>query len=450
MADSRAPRPTPLSRRRFLGALGTGAATAAGLSACRGTPSNGGNGGASGGGTTLTATWWGEQSRIERFAQAMEMFAEASTDNVTITPEYMSFDGYFDRLATRVAGGDTPSLFQLHSASLGEYVGRGVVRELDDLVEVLGMADLPENVLDACRVDGRLMLVPLGLATQPTIVVDMTQLAELGVEAPPVDWTLDDLDAIVREIAAASDGEVYGITDLGGNELGLENYIRSAGNEANMFTADGALGFERDTVVEWLTRWADLREAGAVPPMDVSAEATGGFDNNLLVRGRAAMTLGPSSKGIEAFQNLVEGELQLYQFPRRDVAATVLTPIEWFAMSADLSDEQAQTAAELCHYLLAAPEALSLTQLQSGVPLFEEGREQLRSELDTPAATQIFANYDQVSENALWARNPYPPGTGLEYVALLGTINEQVGFGELDVEAAATQFYDGAQAMVTG
>lgn len=441
-----------LSRRRFIGTMGGGLAGAVllGATGCRGGLGGGtdtGGGENSGKGVSLTATWWGEGKRSERLVEAITLFEQDNPD-VTVRGEYSGFNGYFDKLATRVAGGNPPNIFQLHAVSLGDYISRGVVRELDDLLaDPLGLDGLPENVAESCRYDGAFMVVPLGLATAPAIVMNPAALEKAGVEAPGAEWSMEDFIALVGEIAKGTGGELFGTTEMGGAFPAFECFIRSKEAGANLFTADGGLGFDEDDVLEWYGIWAELRANRFAPPMEVSA-ASNGFANNEMVRGLAAMTMAPSSKGIEGYQNLMEESLQMTQFPRRKVGGTLLTPIEWFALSARMDDEAAEAAARLCNFVLTDPESLSLTQLMRGVPLFDEGREHLRTELDTPVAEQIFANFETVQSTEPWARVPYPSGTGAEFTAALGQQNEEIGFGEVTVEEGAARFFEEAQGLV--
>lgn len=285
---------------------------------------------------------------------------------------------------------------------MGDYVSRGVVRELDDLLaDPLGLDTLPDYVKDSCTFDGSFMLVPLGLATAPAMVVNTAVLERLGVDLPPADWTFEDFGALVRAVNAA-DSEMFGSVDASAKFVAFEHFVRSREQGANLFTPDGEIAFTVDDATEWFATWEELRADGAVPPMETTSAAQG-FEADPMVTGLAAMTMAASSKGIEGHQRLVEDQLALFQFPTRNVEASLLAPVEWFALSADLSDEEARVAAEMCHFILTDTEAMSTVELHHGVPLFEEGREFLRAEIDTPVVQQIFDNVDEVAATDPWA-----------------------------------------------
>lgn len=129
---------TTRSSRRTLLALGLGAVGAAGLSAC-------GRGfGGSDSSDAIEFMFWGEGDQNEKLLDALDLFQK--TDGApTIKAQYQGFDGYYDKLATRVAGGNPPDIFQIHLPYLTEYIERDAVLALDDYVGDLGLEDLPRT-----------------------------------------------------------------------------------------------------------------------------------------------------------------------------------------------------------------------------------------------------------------------------------------------------------------
>ena len=211
-----------LSRRGVLGAGVGGLFALAGCSGLRGGSSNG-----SGSPNTISLTWWSEGKRAQRTLDVAHLF-EKSHKGVHIDGQFSDFGGYYDKLATRVAGGNPPDVFQVHITEMADYAKRGAVRPLDDLVpKPLQLGGLPSYILDSCRYQGKLYFVPLGLATQPSLVYSRTKLDKFGVTAPDPVWTLDDFVQFSRTVTKASGGKVHGTSDMGGSPAAFEAFVRS-------------------------------------------------------------------------------------------------------------------------------------------------------------------------------------------------------------------------------
>ena len=61
---------------------------------------------------TLRVTWWGSQTRHDLTMAAIEKFQE-KYPWITVEPEFTSWDGYWSKLATQVAGGLLPDVIQM-------------------------------------------------------------------------------------------------------------------------------------------------------------------------------------------------------------------------------------------------------------------------------------------------------------------------------------------------
>src|SRR6266536_5766825 len=113
-----------LSRRGFLGIAGAGVASAA-LAGCGFAPSSSDSGA---GGNSLTFRWWGGNARNDAYQKAVKIFTQKT--GITVTTQYSGYDGYFDKLNTEFAGGNPPDLFQMDTALVSTYAGRGVLTDL--------------------------------------------------------------------------------------------------------------------------------------------------------------------------------------------------------------------------------------------------------------------------------------------------------------------------------
>jgi len=120
-----------MDRRGVLRLLGGGALAvpvAAALAAC---------GDDKGNSPTTTSTepvelsffWWGGDARAKLTDDALALYTKKHP-NVTFKKTWQANQGYFDKLATLVAGGNAPDIFQIDDNYLAEYAGRNATLDL--------------------------------------------------------------------------------------------------------------------------------------------------------------------------------------------------------------------------------------------------------------------------------------------------------------------------------
>lgn len=432
-----------LSRRGFLATAAGGLLAAAGCRGLSGSSSNAG-----GGDHTLSLTWWSEGKRAQRTLDVAHLFEKANK-GVHINGQFSNFNGYYDKLATRVAGGDAPDVFQVHITMMADYAKRGAVRPLADLVpKPLRLEGLPDYVVESCKYKGKLYFVPLGLATQPSLVYSRTKLDRLDVAPPHADWTLGDFTRFANAVTKASGGKVYGTAEMGGSAPAFEAFVRSKGTE--LFTAGGRLAFDQDVLEEWYGLWDELRKAKAAVPMKISAGVQG-FANDPLTTGQSALTVAASSKGIEGYGNIVKDKLESVPFPRHrkgGPVGTLVTPIEWWALSSKMSEDKAELAARFADFAITDQKAVSIWAADHGVPLFSDLRAKTYPHANA-TTKQIYDDFETVEKTHPKARTIYPPGAGELLENVLTEQNQNVGFGKATVRKAVQTFFSEADRILS-
>ena len=433
-----------LARRSFLGLAGGAVAGAVGVGAvgCRGLVPHTGSGNAK----DLSASWWAEGTLNELHVKVLKQY-EASHDGVTVQAQYQPLDGYDDKLSTELAGGNAPDIFQLRRQTFSEYISRGAVRQLDDLVPgTLPFDRLPKALQAAAQYKGHWYAIPLGLATAPAVIGDKVVLRDLGIEAPKADWTLADFEKVLRTVHKKSGGRYYGSTDMSGNEVAISAFL--AGSKKLIFNDDGQPGFSRDDLTQWWGMWDRFRKEGLVPPMKVTA-AGKGFTTDPLVKGKSAVTLTASSKGINGLQPLVKHELELFSFPRRSengVTATSVGPIEWFALSSKLDAVKAKQAADLAMFFVDNPKAIMTLNLAHGVPLFKQRRRQTYDR-QSKINKLLYDNVQQINDLGPAPVAAYPPGAS-ELLAEMSNQNQLFAFGKVPLDKAVDEVFAAADRLL--
>ncbi|MBF8186143.1 carbohydrate ABC transporter substrate-binding protein [Nonomuraea sp. K274] len=425
----------PMSRRALL----AGTAGLAAITGCRGLTRRS----SAATGRDIDFFWYVEGKRA-KYTQAIARAYEKANPGTTIKERYTGFASYWDKLATQVAGGRTPDVFQLDITRLAEYAERGAVRPLTGLVpDPLPLDRLAAAVRPSCEYRGELHFIPTGLSTVPAVLYNRTALRELGVPEPDREWGQEEFEGFCRSVGERSGGKVRGSSDFGGDVNALESYLRSRGT--GIFGADGSLTLTEDHLTEWWEMWDRLRRDGLCTPMTVTAEG-GGFENSPLIKKKSVISGAYSAKGIAGFAALTTDELAFVPFPRERRGGrigTMVTPVEWWAVSADAPEAKARAAAAFCAYALGDAVAARGMVVEHGIPVFESLRAATKASADELVRLTI-EEYERSAGEDPAPRHIYPVGAGELFDQVFGKQNQDVGFGRATVATAVTRFFDEA------
>lgn len=409
----------------FGGALGTGMATAAGA---------------------LTVAWWGEGDQNKRTADALNAYAAKS--GITVDAQGTNFNGYFDRLATQVAGGNPPDIFQVYLATMAEYAARGTIEPIDKyLGSTIDTSGWEQAALDSTSFNGSQFFVPLGLSNQPAIIYDKTLLDGVGIALKP-DWTLaefkDTCLAIAKALTAKNGKTAYGCDDLGGSIPVFEAFVRSKGK--NVFAAEGGLGFTKDDLAEWYQFWSDGRGNGMVVPPE--ARKQGGFEASPIIIGTAPIVAAASTKGLQGYQSLSKNDLNFNPWPRYSADAErveLVTPIEWMVISA--SSSQKDEAAALLNFMVNDPASIAAMGIAHGVPVSSKLRKEIAASGKLSATEKKIYDATDAALPHSKPRVVFPPGSGPLVgpgTPLLTLLNQQITFKQIDLKGAVDRFFSEA------
>lgn len=124
---------SPAKRRRLSRRVATSALailTAAGLAGCtQGAMSEG-----AWGDTGDLTYWMWDSNQVPAYQACATAFEEKNPD-ITITIEQFGYDDYWNKLMTSFVADSAPDVFVDHSSKYGDYASRGLIENLDDLVE---------------------------------------------------------------------------------------------------------------------------------------------------------------------------------------------------------------------------------------------------------------------------------------------------------------------------
>ena len=395
----------------------------------------------------LRMTWWGGEARTKAYQEALAAFSRSHKD-IVVKTDSSGYDGYFDRVNADIASGAPPDLLQMDTALVSEYAGRGILRPLDEYVgRALDVGAFPSALLAAGTVDGKLYGVPSGTGGV-LVTYDATTLKTVNAQPPPSDWTWPDLAEYATKLAEKLGGKVYGVSDGGGDDEGaLQIFVRQRNKD--LFTAEGALGYEAQDLHDWLTYWDEMRKRKAAPPGEITSAAQNDSAKNPLITGHVAMTFG---SGLEiSLPPLTSHELDFVPVPNgppgsaegQYLSGGVLLSV--FARSTSASQ-----AVGVIDFLANDEEAIRTMGLTRGIPPTERAREVAATQLG-PAQQRALAATDVVAARVAAAKTPQPPsppkGAG-QVKELLFQNNLAVAFGRKTIPAAVESFIAGARSAL--
>jgi multiple sugar transport system substrate-binding protein len=385
---------------------------------------------------TLRVTWWGSQTRHDLTQQAAELFTE-KYPHITIEPEFSAWDGYWERLATQIAGKNLSDVFQQDYQYLKQYADNGVMLDLTPyLGNGIDVTNIEENTLQGGAVDGKVYAISLGLNSQ-CVVWDPELFEQAGVPEPPERWTWQEYIDTAKQLHEKLG--IYGDEHFASSHYhGLNLWLRQHGY--SVYGEDGkSLGYTDDQLfADYFQMDVDLTKAGVFAPVDIRDEITS-VENQLIVTQKAAMlgSLGGSNQ-LAALMNASGRQLKLASLPMTEgeKSGQFLKPSQFFSVysGTELTDE----AILWIDFITNDLEANRILKGERGVPISSAVREDLAPTLDD-AQKEIFRYIDSVSKFAHPIGLPEPPAHA-ELDGILKNIRYEMVSGQISTLDGAKKF----------
>lgn len=386
----------------------------------------------------LLVSWYGGQPVHEGVEGALNAYSQGA--DVPITTEKAPFGDYWDKLATQVAGGQGPDLIRMSMTWFAEYSERGALLDLSSYVgEAIDTSGLDEEAAESGRTDSGLFGIGQSSITQTTFR-NPELVAEHDLELPAT-WSWEDFVTFCHKFTDAAGPEKYGTTDAGGDLQLFEVWARQHGTE--LF--DGAsLAVGADVIEEWLAMWHDLRQAGAAPPSDISAESDT-FETSQFSVLNAAVTFGWVQQ-LTFFQPVLpDHPLQVADVPGMTAGSLegqFLKALDFWSVLS--SSGNPDGSADLIDFLMNDPDAATSIGLTLGVPPSQAARDALDRSPDT-ADGRAIAYVEDVRGRTGPSPDPWPMGYGALQSSEFPRLNQDVGFGSTTPAQAAAAFIETAK-----
>jgi multiple sugar transport system substrate-binding protein len=391
---------------------------------------------------TIRFDWWGNPDRAAATEKAVDLF-ETKNSNITVETSYAEFGAYFQKLATQIAGGGAPDVFQMDYRYVREYADRNQLAPLNSGDAKVDTGKVTEQLLSGGTVDGKLYGIP---PTQNTQVFnyDPAEWTKAGATAPTDGWTWADLGAAAKKVSDASGGKVRGVADFGGIEDWFEVWLRQQGK--TLYTEDGKLGYGAAEVTQWWQLTDGLRRNGAATPASVTAKIDGSAANDPVTAKTASSGFGYDSGFTPQTWEIMGREMKLSPFPSdTGKLGQYAKPAMMFSIAQ--RSEHKEAAAKLINFLIGDPEAGAILGMSRGLPANAELRDKVGASLTGPP--QVAFEYEkQVGPKLEQAPPPPPKGAGTVKSTFQRTYDDVI-FQRTPIPQAAEKFIGEAERAIT-
>lgn len=392
----------------------------------------------------LRLYWWGGQTRADRTLAVADLWANARGVPVP-TGEFGSFADHWPKLATMVAGGNAPDVFQMDYRFIVEYATRGAVQALDEFVDsgVLKLDDFDQDQIEGGRVDGKLYGISLG-ANSVAAIYNTVNFEMVGIEPPKLGWSFEDVPEMAEAFLSKGNG-IKLMADGSSNEPSLDNWIRQRGKP--LYTDDGKLGPNADDMTEWFQMWSDFREKGYIVAAEDQALDVDTPETSMLALKKAAIMWSNSNQLI-VHQSVNPDKLGMTNYPR--INATTggghyRKPSQFWSMAS--TSKQKEASADFISFFVNDIEAGKILQVERGIPCSAAVRDAITPLLDEQ--NQISLNFVSSLGDLLGPLPASPPNAAGEIdQSLLDVLADEVAFGQRTPEDAGKFFVEEATAIL--
>ena len=223
----------------------------------------------------LKFSWWGGDTRHEATEKAIEAFM-AKYPNITVTPEYGAWTGWEEKQSLNILGGNAADVMQINWNWIESYSGNGTnFANLEDYADVLDLTQFPQESLDQCKADGKLMAVPVAL-TGRLFYWNKTTFDEVGVALPT-----DEASLLAAGAAFKAYNEDYYPLALGEYDraIFLVYYLESVYGKP--WVVDGQMQYTEEEIAAGMDYISKLEDEHVIPTLaTINGDMADSLDKN--------------------------------------------------------------------------------------------------------------------------------------------------------------------------
>lgn len=216
----------------------------------------------------LRFCWWGNEDRHKSTVAALDLYMEQNP-NVTITSEFLGWDGYLEKLTAQLMSGTSPDIMQIDPTWVMQFwqmEDKFVDMNDQDVIDMSLFQDYSGMLNTFTSPDGKLIGLPSGL-NFTTLFVNGELADQIGLDlSQPFTWEkIEEAGKKVQEY----DSSMY---LLASNEIGVDFHWFSTYllNQCGgyMVNDDFTLGFDYDDALAAFRYVKGLYDRKIVAPFD--------------------------------------------------------------------------------------------------------------------------------------------------------------------------------------
>ena len=358
----------------------------------------------------LRIAWWGSQARHDRTIAVIELF-QKKYPNIKISYDFALWDDYWVKMNTQAAGNNLPDLMQQDYAQIASWVDKKQLLALDPYITdgTINLKNVADASIKGGIIGGKNYAINLGNNTL-TYILDVDAFKKAGVDLPGDKWTWADFEKIA--MALRDKGNMYGAD----NSLYNWEYWRGLylAMGQNIWSDDGTqLGYTDDKVfVDFLKMGVRLQQAKGIPTRAEEVAAKWNVENNLFVKGQAAMTWYWTNQVVALLTAAGENRnVKLVALPvpvGAKTGAHYMKPSMFFSVTAN--SKHPKEAAMFIDFFTNSVEANEVLLAERGVPISSAVRDGIKPKLGK-AQVMMFDFVAQAEKTAAPVPPPDPPGS---------------------------------------
>ena len=389
----------------------------------------------------LTFSWWGGDARHAATQEAVAAFTAAT--GIEVTNTYSAWSGWEDKMSQYFASDSAFDVNQVNWNWLFSFTnadGSSKFYDLNEVADVIDLAQFDEGALAQCTVDGKLLAIPVSM-TGRIFYWNKTTFEKAGLETPK---TLADLLAAGPVFAEKLGDECYPLA-LGSYDkmILMVHYLEC--KYGKDWVVDGKLNYTKDEIVEGFAFIQSLEDAHVIPSSEtLTGDGADSLDKNpKWMEGKYAGIFEWDSSASKFEKALNEGQEFIVGDYFTDLGEYQggFTKVSMAMCIANTAADK-KLAASLIEFLLNSEEGARLMNSQRGIPLSKKANELCLSE------GLLNAKVAEANSKVLaWCKNALDPQ--FEAAALKNSDGvyadafEGLSYGDYSIEEAADALIDG-------
>ena len=385
------------------------------------------------GDVTIGISFWGSDSRVRITQQVIDGF-EKENPHIHVEEQYSDWSGYWDKLATQIAGGEAPDVLSIDEMYLASYASQGTLANLSDYADTIDVSQFDQSLVDMGKIDGIWYGIANSLQAY-AVTVNKDLLDRYGLTLPDTStWTWDEFKDFAKQVYVKSNGEIVGAFPSY-NGYGLQLWARQHGE--NLYEGN-KVAISADTLAEYLNMPAEWAQEGLYDFNAWSENITATSDMSLFNTGKQAMNISTLLGMNVLSQKLGTKNLSLELIPNdSSKKVSYYKPGNYWTINA--KSKHPKEAAMLINYMLNNKDGAKIMGLERGIPSPNDVRQYMAE--NTESIDKLNYEFIDTYKETVGGEAPEVTPNGASSIdSLIMRYMQDIGFNKTTPDKAATDF----------